>query len=97
MANIPRKPLRVIIGANVRRLRTAQKLTQQALADRVETSLQTLNRIELGHNMPMADLLYALADALAGGDTDVFRQHTDTNGAHRRGGRPPAKKVLQAC
>ena len=52
------------IAANVRRLRRASNLTQAALAEAVDSSPETVSRIERGAMEPGASLLSQLAQAL---------------------------------
>ena len=61
------------IGKNVERLRAIMGLSQASLAERVGVSRVFLNRIEKGHAIPSAGVLYALADIL-GVSADALRQ-----------------------
>lgn len=56
--------LYIEIGKNVRRRRKEQMLTQEALADSVESSSQYISRIERGLVGPSLEFLYKLAMAL---------------------------------
>lgn len=53
-----------IIGANLRRLRTQQKLTLEALAKLSNVSKSMLGEIELAHTTPNISLLLRVANAL---------------------------------
>ncbi len=61
------------ISANLRRLRTAQALTQEQLARRASLSRAGYRKIELGESVPRADTLQALADALEVGIEELVR------------------------
>lgn len=52
------------IGANLRRLRTHQNLTLEALARLSSVSKSMLGEIELGHSTPNISLLWRIANAL---------------------------------
>ena len=53
-----------IVGANVRKLRVEQKLTQEQLAHDAEIDLTYLGGIERGHRNPSVDVLGRIAKAL---------------------------------
>ena len=53
--------LYIEIGKNVRRRRKEQILTQEALAESVESSSQYISRIERGQVGPSLEFLYKLA------------------------------------
>lgn len=52
------------IGANIRKCRRAQKLSQIELAVEVGIDRAYLSEIENGHANPTVNILYAIADAL---------------------------------
>ncbi|WP_405676823.1 helix-turn-helix domain-containing protein [Streptomyces sp. NBC_01511] len=52
------------IGAHIREARVAAKLSQEALAERVERDRQTVNRIENGVVATRVDTLIRIARAL---------------------------------
>lgn len=56
--------LYIEIGKNIRRRRKEQMLTQEALANSVESSSQYISRIERGQVGPSLEFLYKLAAAL---------------------------------
>jgi len=60
------------IGANVRRLR-GERFTQQALAERLEMSVQYLSRIERGLVNLRMDTLVRIANALEARPTELMR------------------------
>ena len=49
-------------GEKLKMLRTGQKMTQQALADRIGVTRQTLAKYETGESLPDIDKCMALAD-----------------------------------
>jgi putative transcriptional regulator len=65
--------LRKACGHHVRRLRIARGWTQGELAERVEITRVTLNRIERGHQAPGLEVAFALADVF-GVPIETFRQ-----------------------
>ena len=58
------RALRRIIGANVRRLRTARGLTQERLAELIDSDQPYVSEIEGGLVNLTADILQSLAVAL---------------------------------
>jgi transcriptional regulator with XRE-family HTH domain len=58
------RALRRIIGANVRRLRTARGLTQEELAELIDSDQPYVSEIEGGLINLTADILQSLAVAL---------------------------------
>ena len=55
----------LVVGANIRRLRNAQRLTLQDLASRLGMSHQQLQKYETGSNRVSAGVLYHVAHALS--------------------------------
>lgn len=53
-----------IVGANIRRLREAQGLTQEQLAGEADIAMRHLGRIERGEGNPTIDMLAKLAGVL---------------------------------
>jgi transcriptional regulator with XRE-family HTH domain len=56
--------MRVLVGANVRRIRVAKGLTQEQFSDISGFSQQYLSGLETGHRNPTIVTLYELAKAL---------------------------------
>ena len=54
----------VIVGANIRRLRTARNWTQEQLAGEADIAMRHLGRIERGESNPTIDILGRLAAKL---------------------------------
>ncbi len=59
-----------MLGENIKTLRKAKGLSQQALADRLHIVRQTVSKWEQGRSVPDAEMLCALSDVL---DTSVAR------------------------
>jgi transcriptional regulator with XRE-family HTH domain len=57
--------LRKAFGARLKALRKAKRWSQKELAGKVDIRFQQLNKYESGLNVPPADMLVKLADALA--------------------------------
>ena len=53
-----------MIGANIRRIRTAQNMTQSALAEKTGVSVQMINQIEWGTKGLSVPTLIRIAQAL---------------------------------
>jgi len=53
-----------MLGENIKRMRTAEGLSQEALADRLHVVRQTVSKWEKGISAPDAQLLPTLAEAL---------------------------------
>lgn len=56
--------MRVLVGRNVRRVRTAKGLTQEQFADRSGFSQQYISDLERGRRNPTVVTLFELAQAL---------------------------------
>jgi len=65
--------LRRNLGPNISRLRRDRDMSQQQLADLLGIHRVQVNRIENGHHVPNADLLFTIADAF-GVPADTLRQ-----------------------
>jgi len=61
------------IRNRIRELRTAHNLTQQALADRVGVTRQTVNAIELGKYSPTLEMAFRIAAVFGVPLDDVFQ------------------------
>ena len=64
-----------IVGTNVRRLRVAQKLTQEQLAHDAEIDLTYLGGIERGRRNPSIEVLGRLASALGTHPRDLVNDN----------------------
>lgn len=53
-----------IVGSRIRAVRTQLGLSQEALAERLHVTRQTVSNRELGRNLPDIEALKALAEAL---------------------------------
>jgi predicted XRE-type DNA-binding protein len=63
--------LRVALSRTVRRLREGQSLTQQQLADRLQSSQSRVAKIEVGASDVSLDLLFRGLFAVGGGLSDL--------------------------
>lgn len=70
----------LVVGANIRRLRNAQRLTLQDLASRLGMSHQQLQKYETGSNRVSAGVLYHVAHALSVPVDALFEGVDDTTG-----------------
>lgn len=61
-----------IVGANVRRLRKARGLSQEALAGEAGIAMRHLGRIERGEGNPTVSVLARLAEVLGVQPTDLY-------------------------
>ena len=69
------------IKNNIRRLRFDHgEMTQQALAERVGVTRQTINAIELGKYSPSLEVAFRIADTFGVGVDAVF-QHESPRGS----------------
>lgn len=67
------------IGNNIRRLRFEHgEMTQQALAEQVGVTRQTINAIELGKYSPSLEVAFQIADAFGVPLEAVFRYEKRT-------------------
>jgi len=64
--------MRKLVGRNVRRLRTAQNLTQEQFAERSGFSQQYISDLERGRRNPTIVSLYELAQALNASPTELL-------------------------
>lgn len=64
--------LQTIFGANVRNHRKARGLTQEALAERVDVSIETIGKIERGAAAPTFSTAEKIAEALEVNATVLF-------------------------
>lgn len=58
------KAFRKALGSRLKQLRKQKRWTQKELAGKVEVRFQQLNKYESGLNIPPAEMLVKLADAL---------------------------------
>lgn len=69
--------LQTVFGANVRNHRKAKGLTQEALAERVDVSMETIGKIERGAAAPTFATAQKIANALDIQATALFGAQTD--------------------
>ena len=73
--------LEQVFGINVRRLRKARGLTQEALAHEVEIDVSYLGQIERGERNPTLSVVERFATALGAFPPDLLRPVSDSDGA----------------
>jgi transcriptional regulator with XRE-family HTH domain len=61
-----------IVGGNVRQLRQARGLTQEALADEAKVALRLLGGIERGQRNPTVEMIGRIATALGVHPRELF-------------------------
>ncbi len=85
---MPRSTKAVInsIGANLRRLRQGQSMTQEVLADAADLDVRYVQRIERGQVNPSISVLVQLANSLA---VEVEELLASARLQRGRPGRPP--------
>lgn len=69
-----------MLGKNIRRIRTAQNMTQSALAEKVGVSVQMISQIEWGTKVPSVPKLVRIAQALQC-STDEILSEEEHDGA----------------
>jgi putative transcriptional regulator len=75
----------------IRRLRFDHgEMTQQALAERVGVTRQTIIALEAGKYVPSLGLAFRLARAFGVGVEDVFRYEGEASGPVKKDGEHPA-------
>ncbi len=65
--------MRRLVGRNLARIRSAQGMTQEQLAERSGFSQQYLSGLERGRRNPTVVTVYELAQALGVGHLDLLR------------------------
>lgn len=91
------KNISVIVGQNIRLLRAAAGLSQQALADRLGITFQQLQKYESGANRVSAPKLVLMTDVL---NTSIDTLFSDTGAAVLQAAKLPrvyGKQVLRAA
>ena len=73
--------LEQVFGINVRRLRKARGLTQEALAHEVEIDVSYLGQIERGERNPTLSVVERFAAVLGASAPDLLRPVSDSDGA----------------
>jgi len=69
--------MRKLVGRNVRRIRLAKGLTQEAFAERSGFSQQYISGLERGRRNPSIVSVYELAQALGASHLDLLRPDKD--------------------
>jgi len=73
---------KLLVGHNIRELRTKRRLSLRALAELSGLSTNAISLIERGDNSPTVSSLHSLATALGVPVTAFFEQHTDGQVIH---------------
>jgi transcriptional regulator with XRE-family HTH domain len=68
-----------VIGANLRRLRTARRMSLVTLASRADVAKATLANLEQGRGNPTIETLWSLALGLGVAFSDLLEDRTDTS------------------
>jgi len=68
--------LREVVARNLRRLRNAQGLSQEELADRADINRNYVGMLERAEHAATVDMLEKLADVLAVDPAEFFRRGT---------------------
>lgn len=82
--------LRALLGARVKTFRAELGLSQEALAHRIDRTVETVSKIERGAASPTMDTLARLADALEVKFVDLFsfdeqpRAHSERSKSRRQ-------------
>lgn len=75
-----------MIGANIRRIRTAQKMTQSALAEKSGVSVQMINQIEWGTKVPSVPTLVRIAQALQCSTDEILSEEGQDGAINKSAG-----------
>ena len=75
-----------MIGANIRRIRTAQKMTQSALAEKSGVSVQMINQIEWGTKVPSVPTLVRIAQALKCSTDEILSEEGQDGAINKSAG-----------
>ena len=92
-----------VIGANLRRLRTARRMSLVTLASRADVAKATLANLEQGRGNPTIETLWSLALGLGVAFSDLLEDRSETStvviragqGARVRGSAPGGKLDLR--
>jgi transcriptional regulator with XRE-family HTH domain len=71
---MPHAPLKEVVRARIRALRLERGLTQEALCERAEVSVDTVNRVENGTRVPTIDALEKIAIALGASVAELLNK-----------------------
>ena len=72
--------LKEVVRARIRALRLERGLTQEALCERAEVSVDAVNRIENGTRVPTIDTLEKIASALGSSVADLLHKQATKPG-----------------
>ena len=75
-----------MIGANIRRIRTAQNMTQSALAEKTGVSVQMINQIEWGTKGLSVPTLIRIAQALKCSTDEILSEEGQDGAINKSAG-----------
>lgn len=75
-----------MLGKNIRRIRTAQNMTQSALAEKVGVSVQMINQIEWGTKVPSVPTLVRIAQALQCSTDEILSEEGQDGAINKSAG-----------
>ena len=84
---------KLLVGQNIRELRTSESLSLRALAGLSGLSTNAISLIERGDNSPTVSSLRCLANALRVPVTAFFEEHDDGHVIHTRKNRRPTSET----
>ncbi len=70
--------VRELLSYNLRKLRTEKELSQEELAEKVNSTRKTISLYERCYSFPSSERLEALADALEVSIADLFREEGES-------------------
>lgn len=75
-----------MIGENIRRIRTAQNMTQSALAEKVGVSAQMINQVEWGTKVPSVQTLVRIVQALQCSTDEILSEEGQDGAINKSAG-----------
>lgn len=75
-----------MLGKNIRRIRTAQNMTQSALAEKSGVSVQMINQIEWGTKVPSVPTLVRIAQALQCSTDEILSEEGQDGAINKSAG-----------
>ena len=75
-----------MLGKNIRRIRTAQNMTQSALAEKSGVSVQMINQIEWGTKVPSVPTLVRIAQALKCSTDEILSEEGQDGAINKSAG-----------
>ncbi|MCP4044826.1 MAG: cupin domain-containing protein [Gammaproteobacteria bacterium] len=84
---------KLLVGQNIRNLRSSEGLSLRALAELSGLSTNAISLIERGDNSPTVSSLHSLANALRVPVTAFFEEHGDGQVVHTKKNRRPSSET----